>query len=223
MNSAQATHERVRRIVARDLRPVRPLLAPGVRLFLLVPIAAMVALLAAARYGPRADFDQLGDVLTWGLSGLQWIIGLLILGIALRRAIPGYGTSRIATWSACGLAVAAMFAITAITYSAHQTFVPPSRFWPISYLCFLGPLEYGAPLLIFATILAARAFPTRPGAVGGLCGLAAGVMTDAGWRLTCWITAPAHVLGTHLLAAAVLAGLGAAIGAEVDRRRSRTP
>jgi hypothetical protein len=88
------------------------------------------------------------------------------------------------------------------------------------YLCFLGPLEFGAPILLVTTVLAARALPTRPSTVGALSGLAAGLITDSGWRLTCWITVPAHVIGTHVLAVAALVVIGAAAGELVDRLRS---
>ena len=47
-----------------------------------------------------------------------------------------------------------------------------------------------------------------------------GLITDSGWRLTCWITVPAHVLGTHVLAVATLAIAGAGLGVVVDRLRS---
>jgi hypothetical protein len=224
MSNSHATRERIRRIVARDLRPVRPLLTPNTRLLLLVPIAALVALLAAFRYrlGLLLGFDELGGFLTFGLSGLEWTVGVLILGTALRRAVPGDGVSRLAIWSLCGLAVVTMIAITEMTYAAHQVFVPPARLWRISYECILGPLEFGAPFLVVATVLAARAFPTHPGSAGALCGLASGVLVDSGWRLTCWITSPAHVLGTHFLAVAVLTGSGAIMSTVIDKVRSRT-
>ena len=221
MTSADmTTHERVRRIVAQDLRPVRPLPRPGRRALVAVPVALLVAVLAAFRYGPRDDFNRLGAIVTWGFSGLQWTVGLLVLALALRQAIPGYGVSRRVLLTVGALAASAILTITAVTYRAHPTFVPPSLAWPMWYLCFLGPLEFGTPLLIVASILAARAFPTNPAAVGALCGLAAGVVADSGWRLTCWITVPAHVLGTHALAVAAMVICGAALGTLIDRLRS---
>jgi len=51
---------------------------------------------------------------TWGLSGLQWTIGLLVLAIALRRAIPGYAMSRRSVSIACAGAVVATLAITGV-------------------------------------------------------------------------------------------------------------
>ena len=212
-------HDRIRRIVERDLQPVRPLLAPGRRVAIVLPIAAALAIAAATRYGLRVDSEQLGGIITWGFSAAQWTLGLLILALALRQAIPGAGVSRRLVATAGIATVAAILTITTVTYAAHPTFVPAAHRISFWYLCFLGPLEFGAPLLVLASLLSARAFPTRPAVTGALCGLAAGVIADSGWRLTCWVTAPAHVLGAHTLAIASLAAAGACLGALIDALR----
>ena len=222
MTSAGTTHDRVRRLVAQDLRPVRPLLPPTRRVLIVSPIAAVLAFLAALNYGRRDDFEQLGGIITWGLSAIQWTIGLLILGIALRQAIPGYGVSRRTRWIGCGVAVFVILTVTVVTYVAHPTFVPPDRTWRLWYLCLIGPLKFGGPLLVVSSLLAARAFPTHPAGVGALCGLAAGVVADSGWRLTCWISVPTHVLGAHALAVALQVACGAALGTLIERLRPET-
>src|SRR5207248_1249224 len=121
--------ERVRRIVASDLRPVTPLFTPARRVFIVLPIAVLVASVAASRYGRRDDFDQLGAILTWGFSILQWTLGLIVLGVAFRLAVPGHGASRRVLWIVCGAATALILMITAVTYAAHATFVPPAHIW----------------------------------------------------------------------------------------------
>ena len=223
MSSATTTHDRVRRLVAEDLRPVRPLFPPTWRVLAVSPIAAVLAFLAGLRYGHRQDFEQLGGIITWGLSATQWIIGLLMLGLALRQAIPGYGVSRRTLWIGCGVAVSAILTATVVTYAAHPTFVPPDRTWRLWSLCLIGPLEFGVPLLVVSILLAGRACPTRPAGVGALCGLAAGVVADSGWRLTCWISVPTHVLGAHALAVALHVACGAAFGILIERLRPGTP
>ena len=75
------------------------------------------------------------------------------------------------------------------------------------------------PLLVLASVLVARAFPSRPALAGALTGLAAGVLTDAGWRIGCFVSAPGHVIGAHWLAVAAMTALGAAVAALADRRR----
>jgi hypothetical protein len=87
------TRDRVRRIIERDLRPVRPLWSPLRRVAVLAPVALAVAALAASKYGLRHDVGQLGAVVTWGLSALEWALGFAVLGLALRQAVPGYGVS----------------------------------------------------------------------------------------------------------------------------------
>jgi hypothetical protein len=60
------------------------------------------------------------------------------------------------------------------------------------------------------------AFPTRPGLVGALCGLAAGVLADSGWRLACEVSSPAHVLESHAFAVLLVTGLGALTAVVID-------
>ena len=188
-----ATKQRVHDLVARDIKPVRPLLAPGRRVLLLVPIAIAAAIYAPFGYGHR-DFDRLGWLASWGVSALEWIIGLLILAVALRHAVPGRGVSRRFLIATLLGAPALIVLVTAVTYAVEPTKVPPGlafRFW---YECVKWPLTMAAPILLVASLLAMRALPTRPALVGALCGLAAGVLADSGWRLACDVSAPSHVL-----------------------------
>jgi hypothetical protein len=82
-------------------------------------------------------------------------------------------------------------------------------------------MALGAPFMILTTLMAARAFPTRPAIAGGLCGLSAGILSDAGWRLSCWISEPAHIVGSHGLAILALTAAGALLAVCADRSRWR--
>ena len=79
----------------------------------------------------------------------------------------------------------------------------------------------GAPFMVIATLMAARAFPTRPSIAGALCGLSAGVLSDAGWRLSCWISDPVHLAESHVLAILSLAAAGALLATLLDSRHWR--
>jgi hypothetical protein len=79
----------------------------------------------------------------------------------------------------------------------------------------------GAPFMILATLMAVRAFPTRPAIAGALCGMSAGILSDAGWRLSCWISEPAHVIGSHGLAVLGLAVAGSLLALVADLPRWR--
>ncbi|OLD21001.1 MAG: hypothetical protein AUJ01_03075 [Acidobacteria bacterium 13_1_40CM_3_65_5] len=213
-----ATRQRVRDIVARDIKPVRPLLPPGRRVLLLVPIAIAAAICAPFGYGHR-NFDHLGWLASWGVSALEWILGLLILAVALRHAVPGRGVSRRFLIATLVGAPALIVLVTVVTYAVEPTKVPPGlafRFW---IECVKWPITIAAPILLVASLLAMRAFPTRPGPVGALCGLAAGVLADSGWRLACDVSAPSHVLGSHGLAIVLVAGLGAVASVAIDAIR----
>ena len=83
------------------------------------------------------------------------------------------------------------------------------REWLIWRICFAGTLAGALPPLLVSAWLVARAFPLRPAVAGALYGLGSGLMADAGWRLFCHFSDPAHVFGAHIAAVAVSAALGA--------------
>jgi hypothetical protein len=70
--------------------------------------------------------------------------------------------------------------------------------WRIGAMCLAGSLASSLPLVALGSVLAARAFPTRPAVTGALLGLGAGLIADAGWRLFCHFSEPAHVLSAHM-------------------------
>ena len=161
MTDAQsATFTRIRSIVARDLAPVRPLLAPGTRLLLMFPVALCVAA-AAPWLSARGHIERLGEPGAWGLSVLEWVIGLVVMGIALREAVPGCGMPARVVAAAAGAA-----GVLVVLVSSRRTRCnrPSSRrawrsgYW---YECVLGPIV-ASPLLVATVALAMRAFPTHP-------------------------------------------------------------
>jgi hypothetical protein len=216
--SNEGVRERVRAIVARDLKPVRPLLGPGRRLLLLIPIASAAGVFAPIVYGHR-DFEPLGPFASWGLSAFEWTAGLLILAVALRQAVPGRGVSRRFVVAALVGAPVIILLVTIVTFFIEPTAMPPGvafRYW---VECVKWPMAIAAPMLLVASVLAMRAFPTRPGVVGALCGLAAGVLADSGWRLACEVSAPSHVLESHGLAVLLMAIAGGAAALVIDVMR----
>ena len=216
-----AVFDRVRQAVAADLRPVRRLWSPGRRVLLLAPVALAIAAIATQQYG-RNDLATLGAVIVWGFFALQWVLALLVFGVALCLAVPGYVISRRSVWLICAAAATVLAVAALTTFVAHPTFAPVDRGWRLWNACVRGPLWLGVPLLLLSCLLAARAFPTQPTLVGALCGLGTGLVTDAGWRLTCEVTAPSHVVTAHYLAIAVMAGAGALFTAALDRRHWRS-
>ena len=179
----------------------------------------------AAGYSPaiatRGDLGRLGVWAAWGLSAVQWLIGLLILGAALRYAVPGRGVSRRFLIATLAAAPATILVVTLLTYLVEPSGVPPGMAFAFWWYCVRGPMIIAAPVLLVASVLAMRAYPTRPVLVGALCGLAAGLLADSGWRLFCEVSSPSHVLMSHGLATAMMAGVGAIGAAAIDRVQRR--
>jgi hypothetical protein len=123
--------------------------------------------------------------------------------------------------AAAGLTAGVVAAVTLATNAASATVVPPGRAWQYWVECVGWPIVFGAPFMVLATLMATRAFPTRPAIAGALCGASAGLLADAGWRLTCWISAPPHVASAHGLAILALTATGSllALCADVPRWR----
>jgi hypothetical protein len=195
--------------LAADYQPVRPLRGPLTRAAGLMPFAALALVAAPLWFELRVDLPRLGWLQAWGWSLMQSAAGVAMVAAALREAVPGRGWARgaLALWLMLPIALVAVATWT--TFAASPIFV--GRAWlPIAAMCLAGSLATALPGASLAAVLAARAYPTRPGVTGLVGGLGAGLMADAGWRLFCHFSEPAHVFGAHLLAV-VIAGLCGAV------------
>lgn len=185
------------RAVERDLRPVRPLASPAWRAFALIPFGVLLVIAIPAFWGLRANVTTLGAVGTWGLSGIQALAGLLIVGAALREAIPGRTLSAAAVGTTIAAGIAIVVGVTLMTYAIAPTVVPDAARVRWLWECVGMAVMSGVPALAMVAWLVSRALPTRPAIAGAIYGLGAGVMADAGVRLFCWVSAPMHVLVSH--------------------------
>lgn len=213
--------ETYREQIAASLAPVRPLAPPARRVWMLVPPGVLLAAAAPLVNGSRGDLDLYAPLLTWGVTGLQTLAGLWLLALAFREAVPGRHVAGRAIASASALIVALVIAVTLTTNAASPTVIPAGREWRDWAECVSWPTLLGLPFVILATLMAGRAFPTRPSIAGGLCGLSAGLLSDAGWRLSCWISSPAHVFESHALAMLGLTLAGSLLAIAFDRPRWR--
>lgn len=62
--------------IVGSLTPVRPLPAPSRRVWMLVPLGLLLAATAPLLNGQRGDLGAVTPVLTWGVTGLQSLLGL---------------------------------------------------------------------------------------------------------------------------------------------------
>jgi hypothetical protein len=200
----------LRDAVAGDLRPVAPLAPPARRTIALVPIALVLLVLSSALFGLRVDSPRLGLLLTWGASVLQMAFALLVIVAALREAVPGTLLPRHLLQLLLGAAVAGVVALTWITWLVSPTTIRPQAVVFVWQVCVAGTYVSALPALAVAAWLVRRAYPLRPWIAGALCGLGAGLLADAGWRLFCHFSDPSHVLGAHALAILLATLTGAA-------------
>lgn len=207
--------------VRRDLQPVRPLASPGRRALTLLPLGVALLVGLPAFWGWRNNFAAFGPALTWGLSGLQALAGLLIVGLALREAVPGRELPAPAVGLTVGAAVALFLALTLVTHHHFAVPVPPGVWVRYAWECFGMAAVGSVPALAIVAGLAARALPTRPAVAGAIYGLGAGLMADAGVRLFCRITSPSHVLFAHGGAILLLVLAGALAATAVERWKAR--
>jgi hypothetical protein len=203
--------------VRRDLRPVRPLAPPWRRALAVAPLAVLLLLGQPLLWQWRSNLSALGGPVSWGLSVLQAAAGLTLVGAALREAVPGRRLPGAALLAALGGGVALVLGVTLFTAHVLPTVMPPAvalRFW---WECWGMAVLAGLPAMAAAASLSARLLAGRPAVAGALYGLGAGLMTDAGVRLFCWVTAPEHVILAHGGAVLTFAALGAAVSAGLER------
>lgn len=110
---------------------------------------------------------------------MQSLLGLWLLALGFREFVPGRNLSWPALVLAGGLTAALVLGSTVLTNAASPTIVRSGLRWQYWTECVIGPTLIGAPFMIVATLMAARAFPTRPAIAGALCGMSAGILSDA--------------------------------------------
>lgn len=204
-----------------DYAPVRALPSPLARTLWLLPLALFTLFAASLVFSIRSDAARLGGIGMWGASLLQVAVGVALAGAALREAVPGRSWSRSAVVLWLTLPLALVVVVTLSSWMASPALLRRD-WWFIGLACFAGSLASGLPVVALASVLAARAYPTRPALAGALLGLGAGLMADAGWRLFCHFSEPAHVLSAHVGAVLVSMLLGAALAVVIYRAQRRS-
>ena len=207
-----AAPTRLRDRIARDLAPVAPLRKPWLRAAAALPLGVLLLFAASALYGLRGDAGRLGWGLTWGLSTVELALGMLLIGMALRDAVPGRVLTPRAVAASFGAAVGAVVLITLVTWRVSPTRIVSESVAYVTSICFGYTLLAAVPVILFAGLLAARAYPLRPQIAGAMYGAGAGLLSDAGWRLFCHYSDPGHVLPSHLGAVVAASLLGALLG-----------
>lgn len=207
----------LRERLAADYQPVRALRPPLARALWVLPLAVVALVAAPLAFNVRPDATRLGWMGVWGFSLLQSAIGFVVVAAALRESIPGRGWSRRAIVLWLAMPVAAIVAVTFFSWEASPVFLRRG-WWLVGGLCFSGSAATALPVVAFTSILAARAYPTRPALAGAMLGLGGGLMADAGWRIFCHFSEPAHVLSAHLAAVVISTAIGSLLAVRLSAR-----
>lgn len=213
--------ERLRQEVWNDLRPVRPLPRPSVRVLQIALWAAALFVLVPALHPLREDAAALGWALLWGVAGVETVAGLLLAVLALREAVPGSGIGRARAGLALALGAAAQLSVSLATWVAGPATTAAEIARHGGRVCFSVQEGLALPGLALGVWLVARALPVRPRWSGALAGMAAGLVADAVWHLICPRSDLPHVLVWHGGATALATAAGWVAGLLYEARAAR--
>src|SRR5262245_52321129 len=173
-------NDTLRSAIAADLAPVRPLAPPFRRALTVLPLALLLLVSAPLVFEFR-DLTPLGWSWSWGASVTQSIVGMMIVGLALREAVPGRGSSRAAIVAGAASAAFLFLVVTVGAWSASP--VTLLRYWwQIGAICLACSAISALPAVVLTAVLIVRAFPLQPAKTGAIAGFGAGLLADAGWR-----------------------------------------
>ncbi len=190
----------LRRAIGDDLQPVRPL--PPVWMRMLTTIAAAATGLAAVvvlfKLSLRPDMGQLPLWLGWGCTAVQLVVGVVLVGMALREAVPGSGVPSGAMTLAVGTGVVMQILVGVATWM-HTPGMPFVQGQGIAggIGCATHDVALGLPALAVTLWLVFRALPLRPSIAGLLGGTGAAITADAVNHIVCPMSDPRHVLVWH--------------------------
>ena len=218
MNAPPPLPPALRRAVASDLAPVRPLRSPARRALPILAWAGLALALVVALRGVRADAPELGLLFGWGVVAAEVAAGAALVALALAEAVPGRAAGRAAGALAVGASVAlfAGLALLVRRASPGMEVADPLRDHGPACLGFQGLI--GLTALALAARLVLRAAPIRAALAGLLAGAGAGLAAEGVSHVGCPITHLHHVLAWHGSAILVLALAGLALGLAVERR-----
>jgi hypothetical protein len=192
--------ESLRRTISNDLAPVRPLPPAWKRTLYAVAVAAagLATVVAAFKLSLRPDFGQIPFWLSCGCTALQMVVGVVLMGMALREAVPGSGIPNGAVTLAVGTGIV-MQVLVGIATWMHSPGVPLIKGHGLKagMTCSSHDLALALPALAITLWLVFRALPLRPSIAGLIGGTGAAVAADSVNHVMCPMSDLRHVLIWH--------------------------
>jgi hypothetical protein len=220
--STNSLPDDLRRAISENLAPVKPLSPVWMRTLYAVTVGVVGLAVAVFIFelGPRPDMDQLPMWLGWGCTALQLVVGVVLVGMALREAVPGSGVPMgAAALAVCtGVLMQVLVGIATWMHSPGASYVDGQGL-AVGLGCASHDLALGLPALVVTLWLVFRALPLRPSMSGLLGGTGAAVTADAINHIICPMSDLRHVLVWHTGVIFGLMLLGWFIGKLWERRR----
>ena len=195
--TAGSMPESLRKAVGSDLNPVRPLPPAWRRTLVVGVIATAVVACSLAILPLRPDLDQIPLWLSWGSTLLELAAGVVLVGMALREAVPG---NAVPAGAAC-LAAATGVCLQMLVGLATWAVSPGMPLGPDALHQGMGCLRHDCtvalPTFVVGLWLVFRSLPTRAPMAGLLGGAGAAITGDAVMHLLCPISDLRHVLVWH--------------------------
>lgn len=210
----------LRQQLVADYSAVTVLPSPWTRALWVTPLALLALVAAPLWFNVRVDAPRLGLFGLWGASALQTVLGVMVVAAALRESVPGRSWSRAAIGLWTLIPITIVVGVTVVSWQASPILLR-RQWWLVATACFGGSVATALPVVALGSVLAVRAYPTRPALAGALIGLGAGLMADAGWRIFCHFSEPSHVLSAHLAAVIAASMIGAVVASGLTARRTR--
>jgi hypothetical protein len=190
----------LREAVSEDLTPVKPLRPWWMRTIyaLVVSAGGLAVVIAFLGLSLRSDMDQLPIWLIWGCTAVQLVVGVVLIGMALRESVPGNcapaGTASLAVTTGVVMQV-----LVGIATWMHSPGVPllKGQGFGIGIGCSSHDAALALPALAMTLWLVFRALPLRPSVAGLLGGAGAAVTADAVNHFVCPMSDLRHVLVWH--------------------------
>lgn len=223
--STNPMSDKLRRAIETDLAPVRPLPPVWRRTLVVAACATLVFVVTLIVIPLRSDMPTLPLWLSWGASVLELLVGLLLIGLALREAVPGCAIGRGPAAAAVLTALALQVAVGLGSW-LFSPGMPPDAVSRISAIgsgmsCLSHDASLALPTFVVTLLLIVRALPLRPSMAGLLGGGGAALTADAVTHLLCPMTDLDHVLVWHSGAIVIFMAAGWALGLLWERLRDR--
>jgi hypothetical protein len=204
--------EKLKKDLAGDFAPVKPLKESWKRALWILPITMLFMEFTLAVFHLRTDYAAIGLPVLWIFCSIQVIVCFLIFKTSLKSCVPGSYQSPLSL--ACiGLTGLAIYLfISWRTFQISPFWPPAGRGLSLGIACMTTIGVMGILALLFGLFLTRRGLPLRARATGLLLGLGSGLAAEAAWRLHCPITSWRHILLFHTGAVFIVVVLGMVLG-----------